>query len=221
MKRSRAAVVGALEARGVVAVVRMGDASHLRAVVDALAAGGVEAIEITMTVPGAVGIIGTLADSLPSNILVGAGTVTDPDTARRVIDAGASFVVGPVLRPDVIERCHAHDVAVLPGCFTPTEILTAWELGADIVKVFPATALGPGFFRDVRGPLPQVRMMPTGGVTAANASEWIRAGAVAIGVGTALVDRALVAERRFDELTARARHFVDAVAAGRGATAGA
>ncbi len=117
--------------------------------------------------------------------------------------------------------CHRHDIAVMPGCFTPTEILAAWEPGADVVKVFPATALGPAFFKDIRGPLPQLRLMPTGGVTAENASDWIRAGAVAIGVGTALVDRGLVQERKFDAITARARHFIDAVRLARGAAVGA
>ena len=117
-------------------------------------------------------------------MIVGAGTVLDAETARQVILAGARFVVSPVFRPDVIEIGHRHDVAVMPGCFTPTEILTAWDAGADVVKVFPATALGPGYFKDIRGPLPQLRLMPTGGVTRENAGEWIAAGAVAIGVGT-------------------------------------
>jgi 2-dehydro-3-deoxyphosphogluconate aldolase/(4S)-4-hydroxy-2-oxoglutarate aldolase len=128
-----------------------------------------------------------------------------------VISAGARFVVGPVLRPQIIDVGHRHDVAVMPGCYTPTEILTAWEAGADLVKVFPATALGPGFFKDVRGPLPQVRLMPTGGVTRDNAGDWISAGAAAIGVGTALVDQAAVSSGRFDDIAANARHFVEAV----------
>ena len=142
-----------------------------------------------MTVPGAVGLIEQLAQALPANVLIGAGTVLDPETARSVILAGARFVVSPVFRPEVIALCHRYDVAAMPGCFTPTEILAAWEAGADVVKVFPATALGPGFFKDLRGPLPQVKLMPTGGVTRENAGDWIRAGACAIGVGTALVDR--------------------------------
>lgn len=150
-------------------------------------------------------------------MIVGAGTVLDAETARQVILAGARFVVGPVLRPEVIELGHRYDVAVMPGCFTPTEILTAWEAGADVVKVFPATALGPGFFKDVRGPLPQVRLMPTGGVTRENAGAWIAAGAVAIGVGTALVDPKAVSAGRFDLLSANARHFIDAVRVARAA----
>ncbi len=209
--RSRAEVVRQIEADGVVAVIRLTDASQLRAVADALADGGVRAIEVTMTVPRAVELIEDLALSLPPEMLVGAGTVLDAETARQVIAAGARFVVSPVFRPAVIETGHRHDVAVMPGCFTPTEILDAWEQRADIVKVFPATALGPTFFKDIRGPLPQLKLMPTGGVTRENASDWIRAGAVAIGVGTALVDRALVQERKFGEITTRARQFIDAV----------
>ena len=125
--------------------------------------------------------------------------------------AGARFVVGPVFRPDVIAACHRHGVPAMPGCFSPTEILNAWDAGADVVKVFPATTLGPGFFKDLRGPLPHVRLMPTGGVTNENAGAWIRAGAVAIGVGTALVDPKAVAEHRFDAITENARQFIQAV----------
>jgi 2-dehydro-3-deoxyphosphogluconate aldolase/(4S)-4-hydroxy-2-oxoglutarate aldolase len=207
----RGATVAAIESTGVVAVVRLNDAGAFRDVSAALIEGGVRTIEVTMTVPGAVALIESLAVSGPDDLIVGAGTVLDAETARQVILAGARFVVGPVLRPAVIELGHRYDVAVIPGCFTPTEIFTAWEAGADIVKVFPATALGPAFFRDVRGPLPQVRLMPTGGVTRENAGDWIAAGAVAIGVGTALVDAKAVSARRFDLLSANARHFIDAV----------
>jgi 2-dehydro-3-deoxyphosphogluconate aldolase / (4S)-4-hydroxy-2-oxoglutarate aldolase len=207
----RAAVVAAIEASGVVAVVRLDDASTFADVAAALVEGGVRGIEVTMTVPGAVSLIERLARNAPPGLLVGAGTVLDAETARQVILAGARFVVGPVFRPAVIDVCHRYDVPVMPGCFTATEILSAWEAGADVIKVFPATALGPGFFKDIHGPLPQIRMMPTGGVTRENAGEWIRAGAVAIGVGTALVDRRAVAERRFDVISASARFFIQAV----------
>ena len=218
---ARAGIVRRIEETGVVAVIRLADATHVRDVAAALADGGVRALEVTMTVPRAVALIEELAASLPPEFLVGAGTVLDAETARQVVLAGARFVVGPVFRPAVIDMCHRYDVAAMPGCFTPTEILSAWEAGADVVKVFPATTLGPGFFRDVRGPLPEIRLMPTGGVTAENAGEWIRAGAVALGVGTALVDREAVAGRRFRDITARARRFVQAVQTARGAMAGA
>jgi 2-dehydro-3-deoxyphosphogluconate aldolase/(4S)-4-hydroxy-2-oxoglutarate aldolase len=212
---SRADIVTRIEATGVVAVIRLTDAGVGRDVAQALVAGGVVALEVTMTVPNAVALIEQLVKALPESCIVGAGTVVDGPTAEAVMDAGARFVVGPVLRPDVIAACRARDVAVMPGCFSPTEILTAWEAGADIVKVFPATSLGPAFFKDMRGPLPHVKLMPTGGVTKQNAGEWIKAGAVAIGVGTALVDAAAVKERRFDAITASAREFIAAVGTAR------
>jgi 2-dehydro-3-deoxyphosphogluconate aldolase/(4S)-4-hydroxy-2-oxoglutarate aldolase len=200
---------------GVVAVIRLKDPAKLRAVVDALAEGGVRALEVTMTVPGAVELIRRLAPTLPAGFLLGAGTVTDVATATAVIDAGATFVVGPVFRPDVIRACHERDVPVMPGCFSPTEILAAHECGADIVKVFPATALGPQFIKDVRAPLPQVKLMPTGGVTLDNAGDWIRAGAVAVGVGSALIDAKAIDSGRFDIITGYARRVVASVAAAR------
>lgn len=207
---TRSDVVRRIEAEGVVAVVRLADSAVGLDVANALLAGGVTAIEITMTVPRAVELIAALAGALP-NALIGAGTVTDPAIARDVIKAGAKFVVSPVFRPRVIEACHEHHVPALPGCFTPTEILAAWEMGADIVKVFPATSLGPGFIKDLRGPFPSIKLMPTGGVSRDNAADWIRSGAVAIGAGTALVDPKAVERRQFDTVTANARAFVDAV----------
>jgi 2-dehydro-3-deoxyphosphogluconate aldolase/(4S)-4-hydroxy-2-oxoglutarate aldolase len=168
-----------------------------------------------MTVPNAVALIAELSQSM-DGVIIGAGTVINAKMADDVITAGARFVVSPVLRPEVIDACRARDVAVVPGCFSPTEILTGWELGADIVKVFPSTALGPGYCRDLRGPLPQVKLMPTGGVTRENAGDWIRAGAVAVGVGTALVDPKAVAAGRFDLIVDEARAFVEVVRSARG-----
>ena len=211
----RESAVRTIQQLGVVAIIRMRDAGKLREVVDAIAEGGVRAIEVTMTVPDAVRLIEKLAASLPSTILLGAGTVTDAATTRAVIDAGARYVVSPVFRRDVIDACHERDVAAAPGCFSPTEILDAHEHGADIVKVFPATALGPGFIKDVRAPLPQLRLMPTGGVTLDNAGDWIRAGAVAVGVGSALLDAKAIEEGRFEVLANNARRIVASVAAAR------
>jgi 2-dehydro-3-deoxyphosphogluconate aldolase/(4S)-4-hydroxy-2-oxoglutarate aldolase len=211
----RTDVVTRIEALGVVAVIRLKDPTRLRAVVDAMAQGGLRALEVTMTVPGAVGLIRELAPALPAGFLLGAGTVTDAATAHAVIDAGASFVVGPVFRPEVIAACHQHDVAAMPGCFSPTEILAAHECGADIVKVFPATGLGPQFIKDVRAPLPQVKLMPTGGVTLDNAGEWIRAGAVAVGIGSALLDAKAIESGRYDVISANARRVVEDVAMAR------
>jgi len=215
MGQQRAETVARIEACGVVAVIRIQDPTKLRGVVDALASGGVRTLEVTMTVPRAIELIAEIAPTLPEGFVMGAGTVLDPDTARAAIDAGARYIVGPALRPAGIEACHERDVAVLPGCFSPTEILTAWDLGADIVKVFPATALGPSYIKDIRGPLPRVKLMPTGGVSLENAGDWIRAGAVAIGVGTAMVDAKLVAAGDFEAIGRRAAQFVEAVRAAR------
>jgi 2-dehydro-3-deoxyphosphogluconate aldolase/(4S)-4-hydroxy-2-oxoglutarate aldolase len=214
-QHNREATVRAIETLGVIAVIRMKDAAKLRAVVEAIAEGGVRAIEVTMTVPEAVALIASLAATLPSSILLGAGTVTDAATARAVIDAGARFVVGPVFRRDVIDACHARDVAAAPGCFSPTEILDAHQYGADIVKVFPATALGPSYLKDIRAPMPQLRLMPTGGVTLDNAGDWIRAGAIAVGVGSALLDAKAIEDGRLDVLTTNARRIVASVASAR------
>ena len=215
----RADTVRRIEACGVVAVIRLQDGSRLRAVVDALAAGGITSLEVTMTVPRAIELIGEIAPTLPPGFLIGAGTVVDAETARAAIDAGARFIVGPVFRPAVIEAAHAAGAAAMPGCFSPTEILAAWEAGADLVKVFPATALGPAYFKDLRGPMPQVRLMPTGGVSLENAGDWIRAGAVAIGVGGALVDPKLVAAGNYGGITERAKRFIERVRTARESSA--
>jgi len=212
---SRADVTAQIEAMGVVAVIRMKDPAKLRAVVDALAEGGVRALEVTMTVPRAVELIRDLAPTMPAGFLLGAGTVVDAATAQAVIDAGAQFVVSPVFRRDVIRACHERDVPVMPGCFSPTEILDAHDAGADVIKVFPATMLGPQFVKDVRAPLPQVKLMPTGGVTLDNAGDWIRAGAVAVGVGSALVDAKAIDAGRFEIIAANARKVIASVAAAR------
>ena len=211
----RAAVTAQVEALGVVAVIRLKDPGKLRAVVDAMAEGGVRALEVTMTVPRAIELIRELAPTLPGGFLLGAGTVIDAATARAVVDAGASFVVSPVFRPEVIAVCHERDVPAMPGCFSPTEILAAHECGADIIKVFPATMLGPQYLKDVRAPLPQVKLMPTGGVTLDNAGEWIRAGAVAVGLGSSLLDAKAIESNRFDVITANARKVVANIAAAR------
>jgi 2-dehydro-3-deoxyphosphogluconate aldolase/(4S)-4-hydroxy-2-oxoglutarate aldolase len=208
---ARTHTVQRIEACGVVAVIRLQDGSRLRAVVDALAAGGITALEVTMTVPRAIELIAEIAPGLPDGFVFGAGTVVDPETARAAVRAGARFIVSPVFRPAVIEASHAEGAAVMPGCFSPTEILAAWDAGADVVKVFPATALGPAYFKDLRGPMPQVKVMPTGGVSLENAPEWIRAGAVAVGVGGALVDPKLVAAGNYAAITDRAKRFIERV----------
>ncbi len=196
---------------GVVAIVRVESAQEAIEVCGAIAKGGVKPIEITMTVPGAIDAIKEFKSTVKDEVLVGAGTVLDPETARAVILAGAEFVVSPTLNLEVIEVCRRYSKIVIPGTFTPTEILTAWEAGADIVKVFPATMGGPKYLMDIRGPLPQIRLMPTGGVNVENTPDFIRAGAVAVAAGTSLVDKKAVSERRYDIITENAKKFVEAV----------
>lgn len=200
---------------GVVAVVRMREAGPLAQVGAALAEGGIAAIEFTMTTPGALRVIEEVAAAGDERVVWGAGTVLDPETCRAAILAGARFIVSPTLNPKVIEVCRRYSVIAVPGAFTPTEILTAWEMGADIVKVFPATALGPQYFKDVLAPLPQVRLLPTGGVSLENAGDFVRAGAVAVAVGGNLVRADDVAAGRFDALRERAAKYVAAVRAAR------
>jgi 2-dehydro-3-deoxyphosphogluconate aldolase/(4S)-4-hydroxy-2-oxoglutarate aldolase len=218
--RTRLDATRAIEQSGIVAVIRLREPGKLRATIDALVEGGVRALEVTMSVPGAIDLIGQLAPSMPPQFLLGAGTVLDRETAQRAIAAGAQFIVSPVFRRDVLAACHDLDVAMMPGCFSPTEILEAWDAGADIVKVFPATALGPGFMKDMRGPLPHVKLMPTGGVTLDNAGEWIKAGAVAVGVGTALLDARAIAAGDYAVIAANARRIVANVRAAREGTPG-
>jgi len=199
----------------VVAVIRMKDAARLGEAAAALRRGGVTAIEITMTVPGAVDIIREMVRTKPQGTLVGAGTILDAGTATEVIAAGADFVVSPIADREMIQACREAGVLVAPGAFTPTEIVAAWRAGADIVKVFPATSLGPQFFRDLRGPLPFVRLMPTGGVTLENARLFLAAGACAVGIGTALVDAKSIEAGNWEALETRARVLMASLEPGR------
>jgi 2-dehydro-3-deoxyphosphogluconate aldolase / (4S)-4-hydroxy-2-oxoglutarate aldolase len=211
----RARVVAEIEATGVVAIIRTKDPGRVFEIVEALASGGVRTLEITMTVPGAIDVIRSVAKSLPEGILLGAGTVLDAATAHRVIDAGARFVVAPVFDPETVRACNERDVPVMPGCYTPTEMLQAWRAGADLIKVFPATSLGPGYLKDIAAPLPQLKLMPTGGVTPENAGTWIKAGAVALGIGSALVDNTAVAAGDFGRIEAAARLVIANIKAAR------
>ncbi len=196
---------------GVVAIVRVESARQAREVCGAIARGGIKPIEVTMTVPGAIDVIKEFKSAMKDEVLVGAGTVLDPETARAVILAGAEFIVTPTLNLRVIEMCRRYSKIVIAGAFTPTEILTAWEAGADIVKVFPATMGGPQYLKDIRGPLPQINLTPTGGVSLENTPDFIRAGAVAVAVGTSLVDKAALNEGRYDLITEKAKRFIEAV----------
>jgi 2-dehydro-3-deoxyphosphogluconate aldolase/(4S)-4-hydroxy-2-oxoglutarate aldolase len=193
---------------GIVAVVRTPDSDQLVEVARALADGGVDVVEITMSVPNALEVLHQVRKELGERLLLGAGTVLDAETARAVILAGAEFVVAPTLNLDVIRLCRRYDKLMMPGAFTPTEILTAWEAGADIVKVFPADVVGPAFFKALRGPLPQVRLMPTGGVDLNTAADFLKAGACCLGIGGQLVEPKAVAERNFDRIRNLARQYV-------------
>lgn len=209
---SRDSITQHVQDAGIVAVLRVTQQAAVRPLAEALRDGGITALEVTMTVPGAVEIIEELASAL-DDCLVGAGTVLDAATARQVVQAGARFVVSPVFDASLVASIHDLGAAAMPGCFTPTEIFAATRAGADIVKVFPAGAVGPGFFKDVLAPLPALKLMPTGGVTLQNARDWIKAGAVAVGIGTALLDPAAIREGRFDVITERARQLVESIRA--------
>jgi 2-dehydro-3-deoxyphosphogluconate aldolase/(4S)-4-hydroxy-2-oxoglutarate aldolase len=192
---------------GIVAVVRSRDSQQLVDVARALAEGGVDVVEITMSVPNALDVVRQVRQALGDRVLLGAGTVLDAETARATLLAGAEFVVAPTLNLDVIRLCQRYDKLVMPGAFTPTEVLAAWEAGADIVKVFPAEVVGPAFFKALRGPLPQVRLMPTGGVDLTTAAAFLKAGACCLGIGGQLIEAQAVAERNFERIRDLARQY--------------
>lgn len=196
---------------GVVAVLRAPTGEMLADVAAALLAGGVEAVEVTFTVPGAHRVIEHVADRLGDKLLLGAGTVLDPETARAALLAGAEYIVTPTVNVKVIELCRRYNKAILPGALTPTEVLTAWEAGADIVKIFPSELTGPGYLKALRGPLPQVRVMPTGGVNLQTAADFLRAGACALGIGGSLVEPKAVANRDLARIESLARQYVEIV----------
>jgi 2-dehydro-3-deoxyphosphogluconate aldolase/(4S)-4-hydroxy-2-oxoglutarate aldolase len=204
-----------IEQDGVIAVVRLDDLSKAVPLTEALVAGGVRAVEFTFTNPAAGEAIATASAALGSRALIGAGSVLDAETARVAILAGARFVVTPTVSAATIEICNRYGVATTIGALTPTEILTAWQAGATFVKVFPANLGGPRYLRDVLGPLPQLKLIPTGGVDVDNAGEFIRAGAVAVALGSNLVDGRSVATSAWETITARAQAVVDAVARAR------
>lgn len=201
---------------GIVPVVRATSADEALAAVEAIRAGGIPILEITLTVPGALQIIADLTRRLGDEALIGAGTVLDAETAKACVDAGARFVVSPSLDIPTIETCRRLGVAVFPGAMTPTEIVTAWKAGAHAVKVFPANALGgPTYLKSVKAPLPQIELLPTGGVSLKNVADFIAAGAFAVGVGADLVDLAALRRGEATTITEKARQYVAAVAAAR------
>ncbi len=201
-------VLIALRTSGVVAVIRTENPKDLVAVSKALGEGGVQFVEVTMTTPGAIGIIGEMVTQLKnSSIFVGAGTVLDAATARAVIDVGAHFVVGPGYDPEVVKLCNAQDILVIQGGLTPTEIINAWKGGADVVKLFPANLGGPDYIRAIKEPLPQVEILPTKGVDFETVEAYLRAGSIAVGVGGALVSKEMITARDYSSITKNAERF--------------
>jgi 2-dehydro-3-deoxyphosphogluconate aldolase/(4S)-4-hydroxy-2-oxoglutarate aldolase len=214
---ARPAIPELLADTRVVAILRRTDAAQAVATAEAIHAGGVRAIEVTCDSDGVFEMIRAIADAMGDRMLVGAGTVLDVPTAERALDTGATYIVSPHTDPELIGAMATRGIVCVPGAFTATEALTAWRAGAALVKLFPAGPVGPGYIRDLRGPLRQIPFLPTGGVTLTNAGDFIAAGAWGLGIGSALVDGPLVAAGRFDELTRRAAGFIAAAAPARGA----
>jgi 2-dehydro-3-deoxyphosphogluconate aldolase/(4S)-4-hydroxy-2-oxoglutarate aldolase len=210
-------VLNRMISEGLVPVIRVTSASEAIDVSDAIKEGGVSFIEITMSVPGAIDVIKELTKKYKDEIIMGAGTVLDTETGRAALLAGAQFIVSPILNLDLVRLAHRYSALVIPGTMTPTEILTAWNEGADMVKVFPAAQLGgPEYIKAVRGPLPQVLLVPTGGVNLQNAGAFIKAGAAALGVGGELVDKKAIQEKKFNIITENTKAFLKVIREARG-----
>lgn len=213
MENKRIEIIRELELNAAVAVIRLSDSTKLIKVCEAIFMGGVKSIEITMTVPNANEVIKEAIKQLGDHMLIGVGTVLTPAIAQRAIDAGANYVVSPIFKRDIIEVAHKNGLPALPGCFTPTEIQTAFEAGADVIKIFPADVLGMAFFKGILAPMPHLKLMPTGGVTLTNAGDWIKAGACAVGVGTALLDKKAIENENYNLLTDNARLIMSSIEA--------
>lgn len=211
----RQQILNSLISSGIIAVIRLSEDKKIDYIISALSEGGVKALEITMTTPNAIDIIKNISKKNKGDFLIGVGSVLDPETANAAIHSGAQFIVSPILNVDIIKMGHRYDKVVIPGAFTPTEIINAWESSGDIVKIFPATVLGPKYFKDIHGPMPQVKLSPTGGVNINNAADFIKAGAVCLGVGSALIDKKLVENSDWEELSKRAATLVEEVRKGR------
>src|SRR5215475_1488535 len=211
MPQTKEQTISRISEAGVVAVIRAKSKDQLIDITNALLEGGVPSIEVTMSTPKAIAGIEQLADKFGEKAIVGVGTVLDSATARDAIAAGAQFVVSPMTDADVIGTTVRYGKVSIPGAFTPTEIVRAWTLGGDVIKVFPSTALGPQYFKDILAPLPQLKLTPTGGVDQKNAGAWIKAGAVCVGVGSALVSKDALAKNDWASITSSAKSFVEAV----------
>jgi 2-dehydro-3-deoxyphosphogluconate aldolase/(4S)-4-hydroxy-2-oxoglutarate aldolase len=205
-------ILNRMIAEGLLPVIRVSSAREAIDVADAIKEGGVSFLEITMTVQGAIDVIKELTQKYKDEIIMGAGTILDAETGRAALLAGAQFIVSPTLNLDLIQLAHRYSAVVIPGTMTPTEMLTAWNAGADMVKVFPAAQLGgPEYLKAIRGPLPQILLVPTGGVNLQNAGAFIKAGATALGVGGELVDKKAIKEKKFNVITENARAFLKVI----------
>jgi 2-dehydro-3-deoxyphosphogluconate aldolase / (4S)-4-hydroxy-2-oxoglutarate aldolase len=208
-------VVERVKELGVLAVIRGPSEELTVKMVEALVAGGVKGIEITYSTPNAEGVVRALANQFGEDILLGMGTVTEPEQVGRAKAAGAMYLVSPVCEPELVKAMVASGLAVMAGCLTPTEILQTYRLGADVIKIFPGSLTGPSYIKAVHGPLPHIPMMPTGGVSASNVKDWFAAGAIAVGAGSELCPPALAKAGKFDEITRNAAAFVQVIAEAR------
>lgn len=217
---NKQAILQQIESIGLIPVVRAASAEEAITVAEVIGGGGVPIFEITMTVPGAVGVIEQLCKRFGPDVLIGAGTVLNPETAGACIAAGAQFIVSPSLSVETIKFCNARDIAIFPGALTPTEVVTAWQAGADAVKVFPASAVGgPSYLRALKAPLPQIKLVPTGGVSLATAKDFIAAGAWSLGVGADLVNTKAIRAGDYESVATAVRNYVAAVREARAALA--
>ncbi len=209
---SKADVLMRIQESGLLPVLRASSVEEALALAKAIEAGGIVALEVTMTVPDAVEVIRSLVRQAGDRLLIGAGTVLDPETARACMLAGAAFIVSPALNLKTIEICHRYSVPVIPGALTPTEVVTAWEAGADVVKVFPCSALGGAkYLKALKAPLPQIELIPTGGVSLSTAAEFLAAGAFALGVGADLVNPQAIADGKPEIITQAARQYIEII----------
>ena len=208
---SRKEIVDKIIELKAVAVIRMEDPSKLIKVAEAIYDGGVKAIEITMTVPNAIEAIALASREIGNKVLIGVGSILDSEMAQKAIDAGAQFVVSPIFKKEIIEKSHKNNIPAMPGTFSPTEVQLAYEAGADIVKLFPADVLGMPFIKGIKAPMPHLKIMPTGGVSLTNAGEWLKSGACAVGVGSALIDRQAILEENYTVLTRKAEQIMESI----------
>ena len=204
-------IIEQIESLGIVAVVRTETAEQVKGAVKALLAGGINTVEITFTVPRAVEMLAETKKEYGDDVLLGAGTVTTPSNAAAAIGAGAQYVVSPNTNPDIIHLCCVEGIAVMPGAMTPSEVVIGWQAGAQMIKIFPGDILGPKYIKLLRAPLPDVRLMPTGGVSIENVGEWLEAGANAVGVGGKLVDKEAMKTGQFEVITEKSKQFLDAI----------